>query len=208
MSEPRDLRELVGDDVSPEELATFERVDRLLRSVPAPPAHVPESVTQAVAAIQPPARAWTRRRVGAALALAAALSALFFGVGFWAAGDDFDPEVTIAMEATAAARGASAEIAVSDRDRSGNFGMELEVSGLPKLPKDGYYVLWLAEDGEYAATCGTFTVDESGAADVYMNASYDFAKFDAFVITAHLPDQPPDAELDWLLKADIRGGRV
>jgi hypothetical protein len=204
MSESRKLHELVGDDVSREELAELERVDRLLRSVPAPPAHVPESVTQAVSAIQPPAHAWTRRRVGGALALAAALCALFFVVGTRVGGDDFEPDTTVAMEATPNGRGATAEIAFSERDASGNFGMEVEVAGLPKLAEGGYYVLWLSKDGEYAATCGTFTVGKDGHAQVYMNASYDLGDYDAFVISAYLPDQPPDAEPDWLLKADIR----
>jgi hypothetical protein len=203
VSEPRDLRELVGDDVAPEELAVFERVDRLLRSVPAPPAHVPESVTQAVAAIQPPARAWTRRRLGAALALAAALSALFFGVGVWAAGDDFDATRTVEMEATKAAPGASAEIRVGEPDGSGNFAIEFEVSGLPELPKGGSYVLWLEKDGDYAATCGYFVVSE-GETTVRMNAAYRLSDYDAWVVTAHLPDTPDDAEMPFLLRAPVR----
>ena len=44
-----------------------------------------------------------------------------------------------------------------------------------------YYVLWLAKDGEYAGTCGTF--DVSGRTTVDMTASYDLREYDAWVIS-------------------------
>ena len=204
MNAPRDLRELVGDDVSDEELAELARVDALLRSVPPPPPHVPESLTEAV--LRHERRVvplWTRGRLAGGLALAAAVALVFFGLGTRAGGDDFEPETTVELRATEHARGASAEIAIGDRDETGNFGMEIEVAGLRPLPKGGYYTLWLAKDGEYAATCGTFTVGKDGTADVYMSASYDLSKYDAFVVTAHLPDAPRDEEPDWLLTAPI-----
>ena len=198
MSEPRDLRDLVGDDVPPEELAELERVDALLRSVPPPPAQLPPSLARPPVPTAAPTPLWTRRRVAATLALAAALSALFFGAGFWVGDrEDFETRATIRMQATENAEGASAVIKLGERDEeTGNWELELEVSGLPPVSGDRYYVLWLERDGEYAATCGTFTVGE-GKTSVYMNVSYQLAKYDAWVISEHGEDVPP------LLRAEI-----
>ena len=204
MSEPRDLRDLVGDDVPAEELERLRRVDALLRSAPAPPATVPERVTRAVfAAAERPTPIWTRRRLGAALALAAALSALFFGLGRWSDGGDFEALRTVPMRATEHAPRAAATIKVGERDASGNWTIEFEVSGLRPLPPGGSYVLWLAKDGEYAATCGYFAAGD-GKTTVRMNAAYRLADYDAWVVTAHLPDQPDDEPMPWLLRADVR----
>ena len=201
MSEPRDLRELLGEDVPAEELEELRRVDALLRSVPPPP-QVPDSLDRAVMQLAAPTRRWTRRRGAGALALAAALSALFFGVGFWVGGDDFETRATIPLEATASAASAHGVIRLGEHE-NGNIGIEIEVVGLKPLPERGYYVLWLAKDGEYAATCGSFNVDEAGSADVYMNASYPLEDYDEWVITAHLPGRPPE-EAPWLLRAPVR----
>ena len=203
MSEPRDLRELVGD-VPGEELEKLERADALLRSVPPPPPSVPRSLAAAILAIPHERPARRRRRFAAALAFAAVLSAALFGAGYWAGGDrGLDAEYAVAMRATEDGRGASAVIRIGGRDEAtGNVTLELDVSGLPRLPEGGYYALWLAKDGEYAATCGTFSVGE-GETTVSMNVSYDFERYDAWVITAYLPDEPLDAERPWLLHAKI-----
>ena len=106
------------------------------------------------------------------------------------------------MQATDNARGASALIRLGPAKGGGNWELELETEGLPKLPEGGYYVLWLSKDGEYAATCGTFAVG-SGKTTVRMNAPYRLADYDAWVVTAVVPGQDEDADPPWLLKADI-----
>lgn len=201
MKEPPDLRDLVGDDLPEDELARLARVDALLRSVPAPPAEVPQSLTTAVRRVAAATPLWTRRRLAGALALAAALSALFFGIGFWTGGEDFDARATVAMQATDEAQGASALIRLGPRDEgSRNWEAEVVVSGLPRLPEGGYYVLWLAKDGQYAGTCGTFNVSAEGSTTVRMNASYKLADFDEWVITAWLPNRDNE-KAPWLLRA-------
>ncbi len=201
---PPALEELLGEDVSPHDLERLRGVDSLLRSVGAPPPEVPASLTRSLAAIAP-ARGplWTRRRAAAAVALAAALSALFFGLGMRAGSGGFDERAAVPMEATQDAAGASALIRLGEADASGNWGLRLEVSGLPPLPRGGYYVLWLERDGEYGGTCGTFRVGEDGSAEVEMNASYRLRDFDAWVITARLPGDPPNAEPSPLLTGDV-----
>jgi hypothetical protein len=197
VSEPRDLRDMLGDEVGPEELAELSRVDELLRSVPPPPPTVPGSLTQAVARI-PGARrpSWAPRRVLLAAALALALAALAFGLGRWSGGEDENYRATVHMLAAQSNPEATAVIRLGDRDpASGNWRLTVEVDGLPTLGGGKYYVLWLAQDGEYAATCGTFNV--RGRTTVEMTASYRLSEYDAWVISQSGNDAP------WLLRAKI-----
>ena len=192
-----EFRDLVGDDLSPEERAELERVDGLLRSVPAPPAEVPRSLTEAVAAIGAQGRFWTPRRIALVAAVAAVLAAVSFGVGRWSGLGAPEFARAVPLQPTAEAREARAVIKMGGRDEeSGNWTLELEVSGLPKLRAGDYYVLWLAKDGEYAATCGGFNVgpDET---TVRMTVSYRLSDYDAWVISRHGDDTP------WLLSAEI-----
>lgn len=203
MSDEPDIRELVGDDVPEEDLAELSRVDALLRSVAPPPPEVPASLTRAVRAATP-VPLWTQRRLATAVVLAAALSALFFAVGTWV-GDGsggFDARASIPMKATGHAPGAAGIIRLGPRDAGGNWTIELRTEGLPKLAPGGYYVLWLARDGKYAGTCGTFRAD-GAPTTVMMNASYVLSDYDAWVVTAVEPNQPEGADTPWLLQASI-----
>lgn len=201
MRKSPDLRDLVGEDLPPEELERLRHADALLRRVPAPPAEIPSSLTRLVTELPLRARSpWTRRRTAAALALAAALAALMFGVGRWTAGDGFDVRYTVALAPTPDAPGASGLIRVGTRDdESGNWGLELDVSGLPRLPAGDYYTLWLAKDGRYAASCGNFSVGP-GETEVRMTVSYKLAEYDAWIVSRHTEE----GEAPWLLRATIR----
>jgi hypothetical protein len=198
LREPPDFRDLVGEDLPPEELARLRRVDALLRRVPAPPHEVPHHLTQVVASLPHERRMWTRPRLALALAIAAAVAALSFGLGRWTDGEEFDTRIAIPFEATEEARGATAVVEVGGRDdASGNQKLRLTVSGLRPLRGDArYYVLWLEKDGEYAATCGTFDVSEDETS-VDMTVSYSLADYDAWVISEHGEATPP------LLRAKI-----
>ena len=199
MREPPDLRDLVGEDLPPDELERLRRADALLRAVPAPPAEVPNSLTQSVSRLaERPAATQSRRRLALAFALAAVLAAASFGLGRWTNGDDFETRFTVAMQPTENAHDAAAVIRVGERDEAGNWELELDVSGLPELPPGEYYDLWLAKDGEYAATCGIFSV-AGGETTVQMNVSYRLADYDAWVITRRQADGDPP----WLLQAPV-----
>ena len=200
MREPPDIRELVGDDVPEDDLGELRRVDRMLRSVPAPPAQVPARLTQAVTALTLPAPFWSRRRLALAVALAAALAAGFFGIGRLTSSPGVEARATVPMRATAGAPEAAAVIQVGARDeKSGNWELILEVTGLPKLSGDRYYSLWLERDGEYGATCGTFNVGE-GTTTVRWSVSYRLSQYDAWVISEHDEDAAPEPHL---LRADV-----
>jgi hypothetical protein len=194
VNETPDFHELVGDDLTPEEELELARVDHLLRSVPGPPAEVPASLTRSIERIGTVTHLWTRRRVALAVALAATLAALFFGVGRWV-DRGFDARATIEMLPEKSAPNASAEIQLGQRDSAGNWKMRLVVDGLPHLGDNGYYVLWLSKDGRFAGTCGTF--DVNGRTTVDMSASYDLSEYDSWVISEAKPDSP------WLLTAKI-----
>jgi hypothetical protein len=201
--EPPDLRDLVGEDVPESEMDTLRRADELLRSVPPAPAEIPRSLTRAVTSVaQRPARVWTPRRAAVAVAFAAVLSALFFGLGMRAAGSDFDERAAIPMEATAEAGSATAMIRLGRADESGNWPLRLEVEGLKPLPKGGYYLLWLAKDGEYGVACGSFRVGE-GETEAEWDVSYRLDEYDEWVITAYRPGQEREADRPWLLRAQV-----
>jgi hypothetical protein len=199
LREPPDIRELVGEDVPDDQLQELSRVDHLLRSVPGPPPQVPARLTQAVTALTLPTPFWTRRRMALAIALAAALAAGFFGIGRLTSEPGVEARATVPMHATEEAPDAAAVIQVGERDqKSGNWELILEVSGLPKLPGDRYYSLWLEKDGHYGAACGSFNVGE-GTTTVRMTVSYRLSEFDAWVISEH----DVDAQQPHLLRADL-----
>jgi Anti-sigma-K factor rskA, C-terminal len=193
MSDTPDFRELVGDDLTPEEELALAHVDRLLRSVPGPVTEVPASLTSAVEEIGTRTPLWTRRRALALVALAAALAAVFFGIGR-SMDNGFEARATVRMKPTDNAPQASAVIELGARDEAtGNWKLRLEVDGLPELGGSGYYVLWLAKDGEYAGTCGTFNVH--GPTTIDMTAGYKLKDYDAWVISEARDNAP------WLLSA-------
>ena len=190
MREPPDLNELVGDELSAEELGQLREVDALLRRVPAPPHDVPTSLTAAVAEVPLAGRRERRGgRVALALAFAAVLVAASFGIGHWA-GSRFEAAYTVDMAPTGSAPGAEAVVQVGERDEgSGNVELLVDVSGLPELGPDDSYALWLERDGEWAATCGYFAVGE-GETSVRMTVSYDFRDYDAWIISTAGQDEP------------------
>jgi hypothetical protein len=199
--DPPPLRNLVDEDLPPEVLAELERVDALLRSVPALP-ELPPALRGVPA---PPAlkarRTFTLGRVAAGLAAAAAVAALFFALGAWTGDDGFDAQAAVPMQATKNAQGASGTLSWDAEDANGNRTIRLDVSGLPQLPEGAYYFLWLAKDGEYAAPCGTFAVRGDGASAEW-TVSYDLGDYDRWVVTARGEGQPSE-DPPWLLQASI-----
>ncbi len=195
MREPPDLSRLVGEELPPDELERLREVDALLRQVPAPPHEVPASLTQAVAAVPLARSRPTRRRIAIALAFAAAVAALSFGLGHWT-DDGFAVDYTVEMAPTASAPRAEAAVDVGERDAdSGNVELLLDVSGLPELPPEETYALWLRKGDEWAATCGYFAVGD-GDTSVRMTVSYDFREYDAWVISRGNRDDEPPALLE------------
>lgn len=174
MSEPRDLRDLLPDDVGADELARLQRVHDLLLAA-GPPEELPPSLAGpppravALAAQGGGARvvAFVRERKRTVAFAAAAAAAVLFGVGFlsgYASKDSgfkaaFGPVPMVGAGATAQA---VAQIWIGERDAAQNWPSRMQVRGLPALGKDGYYELWLtdAKTGRKLILCSAFAVHE------------------------------------------------
>ena len=184
MTEPPEFRELVGEDIPEEERARLERVHDLLVAT-GPPPELPPSLAEP--STEPPGTVvpfLPRRRIGAAIGLAAAVGVVAFVGGFIAGrtGDQFTSTFKVPMRATPLAQGASATIQVGKLDQSGNWPLKLVVRGLKPLPKGSVYEMYLTHHGRPAATCGTFAIRRPNAT-VRLNAPYSLGAYDGWVVT-------------------------
>jgi hypothetical protein len=158
-----EFRELVGDDLSPEERVRLERVHDLLVTAGPPPELPPQLVQPDLDPREGSALAFLpRRRAGLMLGLAAAIALVAFVGGFVAgrAKDDFVTKFDVAMHGTSLAANASATIHVGELDRDGNWPLKVAVHGLKPLPKGDYYEMFLTRNGERTASCGTFRISD------------------------------------------------
>ncbi len=181
-----DFRDLVGDDLSPEDEARLRRVHELLLEA-GPPPELPPELAQPE--LQPSAEIKVfphlpRRRVAATIVLAAAVAAIFFGTGYLV-GDSgsggFATERLIPMRPAVEGSPARASIAVGPADDAGNWPLLLRVSNLPKQDDGHYYELWLLRKGD-RVTCGTFRMT-SKTTVVRLNAPYRLKSADGWVVT-------------------------
>ena len=166
--------DLVGTDLEAAERDRLLRVHVLLVEAGPPP----ELSSPAPVVLHP------RRRRGALLAIAAALSLAVFAVGV-VVGDRSDGrgvDFVVAMSGTAAAADARASLTVFEIDEAGNWPMEMTVQRLAPAAGGRPYELWLTKDGKLAALCGSFLTEPDGSAEVPMNAPYKLKEFDAWVV--------------------------
>jgi hypothetical protein len=173
MTDKPDFRELVGEDLSPEERARLERVHDLLVTAGPPPELPPQLVQPDLDPRERSAVSFLpRRRAGLMLGIAAAIALIAFVGGFIAgrAKDTFSTAFDVPMHGTALASNATATIHIGQLDSSGNWPLKLVVHGLKPLPKGEYYEMFLTKNGERGATCGTFRLSDDGS--VRLNAPY------------------------------------
>jgi Anti-sigma-K factor rskA len=185
-----DFRELVGDDLAPEERARLERVHELLVAA-GPPPELPPALAE------PPSETPTasivglpRRRAGAMLALAAAIALIAFLGGFVAGkrgvGNNDNVIHSVAMHGTGIAQNASAKIDIEAVDSSGNWPLRVVVRGLKKLPKGSYYAMFLTKHGKPIAACGIFTVS-GGTSTVHLAMAPTVKGYDGWIVTREAP---------------------
>ena len=197
MTDRPDLRDLVGDEIPPEELAGLERVHNLLASVGPPPELSP------VLAGPPPVRAseqpagdnlaWLpRRRMGAAIGLAATIGLVLFGAGYLIGkrGTEFETTRTVRMHGTAAAENAAATIFVGTPDSAGNTRLRVRLNGLPKAADRTYYELYLTDKGKLSRSCGTLRV-HAGTTTVNLSIAYSLDRYTGWVLTRERFGAPP-----------------
>jgi hypothetical protein len=186
-----DFDDLVGGDLTADEHERLRRVHDLLVEA-GPPPELPDGL-QPVAEEE---RAnvfplFPKRRWAAVAALAAALAAATFGLGYLVGDRDAtaEPARVVAMTGTPEASAARASLAVFDVDEAGNWPMELTVRGLPPLPPGDAYELWLTRGGKLAEPCGVFVVG-SGTTVVPLTAPYQLRDFDGWVVVRQGSTEP------------------
>lgn len=179
-----DFDDLVGQDVPAEERARLRRAHELLIEAGPPAELSPEldSVPWPDDALAP---IWGARRKAMTQRplLAAAVLATAVVVGFLlgqstgpSSKTSIDARRTVQLHGTKLARGALATLKLGARDAEGNWPMVLRVKGLPQLPRDGYYDLYLTKGGKPLVSCGTFNV--RGETVVPLSAAYNLERFD------------------------------
>lgn len=183
------------NDVSPAERARLQRAHNLLLAagpMPELPPELEEPVAPPTADIIP---YFPKRRYAAATVAAAAIVATVFGGGYLVghhntSGSHFTAVRNVRMHPTKAAPQALASIQIGHSDSHGNWPMLVTLSGLDKLPKGGYYVLWLTRNGKPVAPCGWFRAD--GNTSLQLTVAYSLKRFDGWVLTKQMPghDKP------------------
>lgn len=185
--EPPNFRELVGDDLSPEERERLQRIHELLVAA-GPPPELPPALEEPTSEVEAPVML-PRRRAGAILALAAALALVAFLGGFLAGrtgGEKFNTFKSIEMRGVGAAANASATIDIGAPEKGGNLPLRIVVRNLPRLPKGSYYEMFLSKDGKPIAACGIFGVS-GRTSTVRMNLPRGVRDYDGWIVTREQP---------------------
>jgi hypothetical protein len=119
----------------------------------------------------------------ALVAAAIIVLAVTFSIGF-ATGDNVaKPVATLQLKGTAAAPHAKATLDVLS-EVSGNWPMNLHVSGLPQVTPPEYYVVWLVRSGKPWAPCGSFVVSKpTRSLTLQLNAPYTLKPGDTWIVT-------------------------
>jgi hypothetical protein len=189
----RDFDDLVGGEgLDPGEEARLRGVHDLLLQAGPPPDLTP-SLEEYGAHELPDADAelvqfplLPRRRLAAAVVLAAALALAAFGAGYLVGHRNdptFDARRVYTMHGS---DGAIASIQAGERDDVGNWEMHFNVSGLPEQGEGGYYTLYLLKHGKPVVVCGSFRVNGKTTKLVF-TVPYKARNFEGWVVTRQAP---------------------
>jgi hypothetical protein len=171
-----DFRDVVGGDLPPEDEERLRRVHDLLLQA-GPPPELPPALEEPPSSAEPSGDlvGLPRRRALVGLLLAAALAVAAFGGGYLAGhsshGKTFSSRITLPMHGTVVAPQATAALELGNPESSGNVPIRMVVQGLPTLPHEGYYELWLTRGDREIASCGTFRT-HGNRTEVSLNAPY------------------------------------
>lgn len=185
MSDRPEFRELVGEDLAPEERARLERVHELLVTAGPPPELPPHLEHPGLERQDNVVPFLPRRRMGLLLGLAAAIALVAFLGGFISGQHHapFAQTASLPMHGTVLAQSASAVIRIGKVDSAGNWPLKVSVKNLPTLPKGQYYEMYLTRGKDLrAASCGTFRVSGTSQ-QVRLNAPYRLRSYDGWIVT-------------------------
>lgn len=184
MSDTPNFRDLVGEGLPPGEQERLERVHELLIAAGPPPELPPEleeppDGRRNVRQFDP--TGLPRRRVGAALALAAAIALIAF-LGGYITGHSKSPPFESVRSVALVNDQAQATVSFGPRDANGNTPMLLRVAGLKKLEARDYYVLYMTKNGKPVVVCGSFNVGGPQSTTLRFPVAYDPGKFNGLEI--------------------------
>jgi len=177
-----DFDDLVGGEVPAEERARLQRAHDLLVEAGPPPELSPDmdAVPWPDDALAPLFGRRGKRRTRPMLLAAAIATALvvglFVGQATTSKSESIDARQTVEMKGTKLARRAFASLQLGTAGKSGNWPMVLNVRGLPKLSRGGYYDLYLTKGGVPLVSCGTFNAQ--GETSIRLSAAYNLERFD------------------------------
>jgi hypothetical protein len=181
--------ELIDAETTGAERERLRRTHELLLQAGSPPELSPELERGPTLGmtLQRPRRAVKPR---AMLLLAAAIAIVLVFVAGYAVGNGRNGKSTagssvirLALKGTSLAPNAQATLEVWQSE-AGNRPMRLSVVGLPQLPGNGTYDVYLVRNGKPWGSCGTFRVaGSSGPLTVSLNAPYSLRKGDIWVVT-------------------------
>lgn len=177
--------ELVGADLDRDERERLRRVHELLVAAGPPeelPPHLEAGPTLAMTLAKP--RKPVRRRVALLAAAICALALAFLG-GYLAGnnGGGLATGQTMQLAGTKAAPAALASLRIMPEDASGNIPMTVTATGLPKLGRGWYYMVYLVRAGKIVAPCGWFiSSGVNSGVDATLNAPYDLQPHDTWII--------------------------
>jgi hypothetical protein len=190
MTRKPDFDELVGLDVEQGERERLRRVHELLLEAGQPPELSPELEAGPTLAMTLGGRQRHVRRRLMLLAATVAVLALAFLGGYLAGnrGGGLASAKTLRLAGTSVDPSALASLRIEPADAAGNWPMQLNVTGLPKMPPRGYYAVFLVRNGKIYAPCGTFVVaGATHGTSVRLNAPYTLQHGDSWVITKQMP---------------------
>jgi hypothetical protein len=203
VSRPPEFHELMDGIEQPEERERLRRVHELLVEAGPPPELSPALVTPPAPR---PSRLFlrpNRRRLAGVFALAGALLATTFGVGYLAGSSESDESAipvrqTVSLVSNSDASGA---VDLGFKGRDGNWPMVVTVRGLEPLRGGDYYTLALTKDGKPIVTCGTFNVADRSRNSVRMSAAYNLEGFDGWVVLRYDAETHDDTPVLWTARA-------
>jgi len=165
-SEARAVEEHLEDCPSCREEAETLRLahERLLEFAAASEAPPPHLKDRAVAGLPRPAP----RRIPSWVAAAAAVLLLALGLAYGPSLLGGQEVAAATLEPMGEATDAGAEVNV--RGAGENLEVSVDAWGLPKCEREEYYELWFVEENGEHVSAGSFTVDDSGDAELDLTA--------------------------------------
>jgi anti-sigma-K factor RskA len=162
----------------------------------APPRHLKD---RAVAGLPAPS---TRRAVPAWAAAAAAVLLVALGLAIGPSLLGSQEVAAATLEPMGEAPDAGAEVNV--RGAGENLEVRVDAWGLPKCEEEEYYELWFVEESGEHVSAGSFTVDESGDAELDLTAPQFATSYQRIGVTVER-DKDPRPSGVMMMGGELRG---